>query len=317
MPSIGTFGGTPELILYAHRAGQDVDKRRICDDIYTALLRQLASSENTDLLQGLLVRMLIPGLHRVLTGIAVSFPGLSREELTQQLITICLQLLRSPGILRKTSYVGASIIERTKRNTIRWAIRQYRDADREETSIVIDDLIETSSSLSFEAEIHLRHLLDRSVESELISVEEMTLLIAYEIEGWSGEELGKREGLAPKALSHRVRRALDRLNRSLQKTHRPSKTPSKRTFRMNQAPFGSCRTPLRRLLFLRCRAIACTNFPRHGDLFLVPGGRVREGSSRHVLPRARRRRVPRIAALHRVRTAVGTNAIAGQRCSWS
>jgi DNA-directed RNA polymerase specialized sigma24 family protein len=227
VPSIGTFGGTPELILCAHRAGQDVDKRRICDDIYTALLRQLASSENTDLLQGLLVRMLIPGLHRVLTGIAVSFPGLSREELTQQLITICLQLLRSPGILRKTSYVGASIIERTKRNTIRWAIRQYRDADREETSIVIDELIETSSSLSFEAEIHLRHLLDRSVESGLISVEEMTLLIAYEIEGWSGEELGKREGLAPKALSHRVRRALDRLNRSLQKTHRPSKTPSK------------------------------------------------------------------------------------------
>jgi len=227
VPSIGTFDAMPELIAYAHRAGQDVDKRRICDDIYSALLRELASSENTDLLQGLLARMLIPGLHRVLTGIAVSFPGLSREELTQQLITICLQLLRSPGILRKTSYVGASVIERTKRNTIRWAIRQYRDADREETSIVIDDLIETSSSLSFEAEIHLRHLLDRSVESELISVEEMTLLIAYEIEGWSGEELGKREGLAPKALSHRVRRALDRLNRSLQKTHRPSKTPSK------------------------------------------------------------------------------------------
>ena len=227
IPTIGVFGGMSELISYAHRAGQDVDKRRICDRIYAALLRRLSSNENAELLQGLLVRMLIPGLHKILTGIAVSFPGLNREELTQQLVTICLQLMRSSGILRKTSYVGASIIERTKRNTIRWAIRQYRDADREETSIIIDDLIESSSSLSFEAEIHLRHLLDRGVESELISVEEMALLIAYEIEGLSGEELGKREGLAPKALSHRVRRALDRLSRALKKTQRLSTTPSK------------------------------------------------------------------------------------------
>jgi hypothetical protein len=227
IPSIGAFDGMPELISYAHRAGQDVDKRRICDGIYTALLRQLSSSENAELLQGLLVRMLIPGLHRVLTGIAVSFPGLSREELTQQLITICLQLMHSSGILRKTSYVGASIIERTKRNTIRYAIRQYRDADREETSIIIDDLFESSSSLSFEAEIQLRHLLDKSVGRGLISVEEMRLLTAYEIEGWSGEELGKREGLAPKALSHRVRRALDRLSRTLKKPQWQSKSPPK------------------------------------------------------------------------------------------
>jgi hypothetical protein len=226
IPRIGAFGGMPALISYAHRAGQDVDKRRICDGIYVALLRRLSSNENAELLQGLLVRMLIPGLHKILTGIAVSFPGLNREELTQQLVTSCLQLMHSSGILRKTSYVGASIIERTKRNTIRWAIRQYRDADREETSIIIDDLIESSSSLSFEAEIHLRHLLDRSVESELISVEEMALLIAYEIEGLSGQELGKREALAPKALSHRVRRALDRLSRAL-KTQRPSTTPPK------------------------------------------------------------------------------------------
>jgi DNA-directed RNA polymerase specialized sigma24 family protein len=227
IPSIGAFGGMSELISYAHRAGQDVDKRRICDGIYTALLRQLSSSENAELLQGLLVRMLIPGLHRVLTGIGVSFPGLSREELTQQLITTCLQLMHSSGILRKTSYVGASIIERTKRNAIRYAIRQYRDADREETGIIIDDLIESPSSLSFEAEIHLRHLLDKSVESELISVEDLKLLTAYEIEGLSGQELGKREALAPKALSHRVRRALDRLSRALKKTQRLSTTPSK------------------------------------------------------------------------------------------
>src|SRR5271156_2761969 len=64
IPSIRAFDGMPELISYAHRAGQDVDKRRICDGIYTALLRQLSSSENAELLQGLLVRMLIPGLHR-------------------------------------------------------------------------------------------------------------------------------------------------------------------------------------------------------------------------------------------------------------
>ena len=223
VPSFNTFAGMPELISYVHSTGQDADKRRVCDNFYAALLRELSSTENPDLLQSLLVRMLIPALHRELRGIAVSFPGLSRDDLTQQLITTCLQMMHSSGIRRKTSYVGASIIERTKRNTIRWAIRQYRSADREETGIIIDDLVESSDSLSFEAEILLRQLLDKSVAGELISAADMKLLIAYEIKGLSGEELGRRERIAPKALSHRVRRALDRLNRAFTKSPEQTK----------------------------------------------------------------------------------------------
>jgi DNA-directed RNA polymerase specialized sigma24 family protein len=218
--SLNAFERTRDLISYVHTAGHEPDKRRVCNGIYVALVSELSSSENADLLQGLLLRMLIPGLHRELRGITVSFPGLSREDLTQQLISTFLDVMRSRGILRKTSYVAASIIEWTKRNTIRWAIRQYRSGDREETGIIIDDLVESPDSAYFELEIQLRDLLDKSVASELISSEDAKLLIAYEIEGMSGEELGKREGLDPKALSHRVRRAIQRMNRKFQKSYK-------------------------------------------------------------------------------------------------
>ncbi len=222
---LSTFTGMPELISYFHSAGQDADKRRVRDNIYIALLRELSSVESSDLLQGLLLRMLIPALHSVLRGIGVSFPGLNREDLTQELLSTCLQMMHSPGILRKTSYLSASIIERSKRNTIRWAIRQYRDGDREETSIIIDDLVESPGSTLFEVEIQLRHLFDKSVTGELISSDDVKLLTAYELEGMSGEELGKREGLDPKALSHRVRRALQRLNRAFQKSSKVRNDP--------------------------------------------------------------------------------------------
>jgi hypothetical protein len=63
----------------------------------------------------------------------VSFPGIDRDDLTQQLITNCFEIMRSPGILKKSSYISASLIEWTKRDTYRWAIRQYRTTDNEET----------------------------------------------------------------------------------------------------------------------------------------------------------------------------------------
>jgi DNA-directed RNA polymerase specialized sigma24 family protein len=220
--SLSGFTTIPELISYAHSAGQDSQKRRMCDGIYIALLRQLSSNEDPELLHGLLLRMLAPALHRELRGMTVSFPGVNREDLTQQLLTNCFDIMRSPGILKKTSYIAASLIEWTKRDTYRWAIRQYRNTDNEETRIVIDDVFQDPEAEHFESTIHLREVLERGVADELISVDDVELVTAYEIEGMSGEELGRRVGLDPKALSHRVRRSIQRLNRMLQKRKPPS-----------------------------------------------------------------------------------------------
>ena len=216
---LGAFATMQELIACAHSAGHDADKRRICDGIYIALLRELSLGKNADLLHGLLLRMLAPGLHRELRGMmVVSFPGIDRDDLTQQLITNCFEIMRSPGILKKSSYIAASLIEWTKRDTYRWAIRQYRTTDNEETRIVIDDVFEAPGSERFESEVHLWDLLEKGVAHGLISADDLRLLTAYEIEGMSGEELGERVGLDPKALSHRVRRAIERLNRAFKKS---------------------------------------------------------------------------------------------------
>src|SRR5215472_15082323 len=104
--------------------------------------------------------MLAPGLHKELrVMMTVSFPGIDRDDLTQQLITNCFEIMRSPGILKKTSYISASLIEWTKRDAYRWAIRQYRTTDNEETRIVIDEVFEAPDSQAFESEVQLRELL--------------------------------------------------------------------------------------------------------------------------------------------------------------
>lgn len=218
-PSLRGFGTMSEVIAYTQSAGRDADKRKVCDGIYIPLLRELTPGENADLLHGLLLRMLAPGLHRELRGMmVVSFPGIDRDDLTQQLITNCFETMRSPGILKKSSYIAASLIEWTKRDTYRWAIRQYRTTDNEETRIVIDDIFEAPGSEHFESEVHLRELLEKALAAKYISADDVKLLTAYEIEGVSGDELGKRVGLDPKALSHRVRRAIERLNRAFKKS---------------------------------------------------------------------------------------------------
>jgi DNA-directed RNA polymerase specialized sigma24 family protein len=66
--------------------------------------------------------------------------------------------------------------------------------------------------------VQLREVLEKGQADEFISADDAKPLMAYEIEGRSGEELGERVGLDPKALSHRVRRAIERLNRAFKKS---------------------------------------------------------------------------------------------------
>ncbi len=222
------FSTMSDLIFCAHSAGRDPDKRTVCDGIYIALLRELSWGKDADLLHSLLLRMLAPGLHKELRGMTVvSFPGIDKNDLTQQLITNCFEIMRSPGILKKSSYIAASLIEWTKRDTYRWAIRQYRTTDNEETRIVIDDVFEAPDSKRFESEVHLRELLEKALAAKHISADDVKLLRTYEIEGVSGEELGQRAGLNPKALSHRVRRAIQRLNRAFKKGGKRTSDPAK------------------------------------------------------------------------------------------
>ena len=214
------FPDIPDLISQMHTRGSDAEAHHLSDTIYVALLGELSSPESADLAQTLLLRILVPVLHKGLRTIGASFPQLPPEDLAQQLVTTCLQIMQSPGIRRKASYLGSSIVERTKRDAIRWAIRQYRIGAREDTDILIDETVESRSPENcFEPEVLLRCLLDKSEKTGLLSAEKRKLLIAYEIEGLSGEELGRREGLAPKAVSHRVRRVLVRLNQAFKKSN--------------------------------------------------------------------------------------------------
>lgn len=220
------FPDVSSLISHMRARRNDAQDHQLSDMVYLALLRELSSPDDSDFLQTLLLRILIPVLHKEFRTIRLSFPQLLPEDIAQQLVTTCLETLRSHGIREKTTYVGTSIIELTRRDTIRWAIRQYRHTGLEETGIAIDETMESKSfGCSFEPEVELRHLLDKSLRSGLLSPADENLLIAYELEGLSGKELGRREGLSPGALSERVRRALDRLSRAFKKPEARVKKP--------------------------------------------------------------------------------------------
>jgi DNA-directed RNA polymerase specialized sigma24 family protein len=209
------FRELPSLIAHMHARVTDAKGYRDSDLIYLALIEELSAPEHNDLAQALLLRALMPALHKEFRTIRRSFPQFLAEDLAQQLIATCLEVVRSPGIRRKTSYLASSIVERTKRDTMRWCIRQYRTGSREETEKIIDEVfIEESSKTDFEPGVLLRALLDKAVRMGILSAAERSLVEAYELENLAGEELGRREGLSPKALSYKVRAALARLSRA-------------------------------------------------------------------------------------------------------
>jgi DNA-directed RNA polymerase specialized sigma24 family protein len=211
------FRDVPSLIAHMHARITDAKSYHDSDLLYLALLGELSSPEHADLAQALVLRALMPALHKQFRGIRRSFPQFLPEDLAQQLVATCLEIARSPGIRRKTSYLASSIVERTKRDTMRWSIRQYRTGSREETEKAIDEIFtEESSKTDFEPEVLLHELLDKAVSIGILSATDRKLLTAYELENLSGEELGRREGLAPKVLSYKVRAALARLSRAFQ-----------------------------------------------------------------------------------------------------
>ena len=209
------FQDLPSLIAHMHARIKDAKGYRDSDLVYLALLEELKSTEHTEFAQALLLRALMPSLHKQFRDIRRSFPQFLSDDLAQQLVATCLEIVRSPGIRRKTSYLARSIVERTKRDTMRWSIRQYRTGSREETDKVIDEIFtEESSKTDFEPGVLLHTLLDKAVSTGILSPADRDLVAAYELERLSGEELGRREGLSPKALSSRVRTALARLSRA-------------------------------------------------------------------------------------------------------
>jgi DNA-directed RNA polymerase specialized sigma24 family protein len=209
------FRDLPSLIVHMHTRITDAKGYSDSDLVYLALIEELSAPEHADLAQAILLRALMPALHKEFRIIRRSFPQFLPEDLAQQLVATCLEIVRSPAIQRKASYLASSIVERTRRDTMRWSIRQYRTGSREETEQVIDEVFaEESSKTDFEPAVLLRALLDKAVNMGVLSLAERDLVTAYELENLSGEELGRREGLSPKALSYKVRTALARVSRA-------------------------------------------------------------------------------------------------------
>ena len=204
-PTLSLFPTAPQLVHKLHDYNNHIQSS---DQILVELLRKTGDSLFRPLLQKLLLLVFVPTVHRTTSQIAATFPSLTREDIAQHLFIVLLEILGSREIVSRHSHVAFTISRKLRRTAFRWAIRESRGYQRDETDSVPPPLVE----LETEDET-LEQFLDGCQQRGWLSVGERRLLTEFKIEGLSGPELSLRSGHSAVAVRHRVQRILSRLRR--------------------------------------------------------------------------------------------------------
>jgi DNA-directed RNA polymerase specialized sigma24 family protein len=211
------FAGFPnveELAVFIQDKNKTVAGHALADRILSSLVADLHGGAYPGLLETLFVFLYLYSLHGVFRAVSRVFSAIETEDIAQELLVCFLRVVRSRSLQGRTEYIGRVISERTNKSLFRWAIRVSKS--QRELPMPLD---EPGNDYVPEHDPQLLyvHFLARAIREGWLSPLEAQLLTEYEITGVSGEELGQRTGLHPKALSHRVRRSLVRLRAIIEK----------------------------------------------------------------------------------------------------
>jgi hypothetical protein len=184
-----------------------------------ALLLEILKQRPRSLRQRLLLLVFIPTIHRTASQVTAIFPSLSRDDISQQVVSVFLDFLHSTELETRRSHVAFTIARKLRRSAFRWAIRESRAAASEdvERNPAADEL---ASEAQLPAQRLLHQFLDSCQEHGWLSIEERHLLIQFKIEGVSCLELARQNGPSAIAIQRRIQRLLDRLRRLAQQTRR-------------------------------------------------------------------------------------------------
>jgi DNA-binding CsgD family transcriptional regulator len=176
------------------------------------LLRELFTSRGTNpsFIDGLLILIFLPMLHRTIRRVAVQQSGLSQEEITQQALSFLLHYLRSDELQARESHLAFAISRAVKRQIFEWANHESGN-----TGPLDYYNVETRGVLvveeSFERYALLRHFLDRCVAKGLLTEAELDLLIQFKLNGTDGEEFADFNGISSNAVRQKLKRLLAKL----------------------------------------------------------------------------------------------------------
>jgi DNA-directed RNA polymerase specialized sigma24 family protein len=180
------------------------------DGLYRDLLTARLASPN--LVEMLLILAFVPVLHGTVRRIAKNNSHLSRADITQQALSVFLQVLRSTQFDGRQSHFVFAITRLLKRQLFAWAGREgivHGPARKEELRAAVhipnDDLMERHALL--------RHFLYRCVGNGLLADDEVDLLVQIKLDGNTGQEIAEANALTPNAVRQRMKRLLAKLRR--------------------------------------------------------------------------------------------------------
>lgn len=181
------------------------------DDLYRNLLAVRAACPQ--LVEILMILAFLPVLHGTIRRIAKANSHLARADITQQALSVFLQVLRSSQLQGRQSHFVFAITRLVKRQLFEWAGREgaaHGQATREELRIAVplhhDDLLERHALL--------RHFLHRCVANELLADGELDLLVQINLDGNTGHEVAESNCLTSNAVRQRMKRLVAKLRRA-------------------------------------------------------------------------------------------------------
>jgi hypothetical protein len=211
--ALAAFATPMELVTHLHDRSSTEKHIRSADEILGALLRSQNSQQYSDLVPAILTVAFVPALHRVSREISVWFPSLARDDISQQVLTIFLELPASHAIRTRNGYFSLAIARELRRSAYRWAIRESRK------SLPADEGEEAEHAKSypvadghFESSVLLQEFFSRCEESGILSTSDIEFLTKLKLEGYEAKEiLGMNGANTAKAVHNRYQRILKRL----------------------------------------------------------------------------------------------------------
>lgn len=180
------------------------------DELFRELLA--ARAIERQFVENLMIVAFVPVLHGTVRRIAKQQLQLTRADITQQALSVFLQVLRSEQIERRQSHLAFAISRAVKRQLFEWAGREGavhgpdRGKQQQEPLPVMDDEL-------MERHAVLRHFLHRCITNGLIGDAEIDLLVQIKLDGNTGDEVAESNSLTPNAVRQRMKRLLAKLRR--------------------------------------------------------------------------------------------------------
>jgi DNA-directed RNA polymerase specialized sigma24 family protein len=201
-----TFGSPFDLLSHLKATQADPSS----DDLYRELLA--LRSADPQVVEALMILAFVPVLHGTIRRIAKQQAQLPRADITQQALSIFLQVLRSEQIQKRQSHFVFAISRSVKRQLFEWAGREgavHGSAKNEELQaaapLLEDDLMERHALL--------RHFLNHCVTRGLVGEAELNLLVQIKLDGNTGEEIAETNSITSNAVRQRMKRLLAKLRR--------------------------------------------------------------------------------------------------------